>query len=203
MSKTITRENLQQLWKKAKFYTDEKLVAIPDRTGYWNGSNLTFDNLENGMYTVKFVSESGIVESERELAVGANRTFALTLPASTAYMEVFNSAGEKMGRIRTDVPVAAGGAGEQGADGKSAYEIWLAEGNSGTESEFLASLKGEKGEKGEQGDKGDKGEKGDAGEKGADGYTPVRGVDYATEEDVLAIAQVVLASLPQAEGVSF
>ena len=31
--------------------------------------------------------------------------------------------------------------GKDGVDGKSAYEIWLDEGNTGTEAEFLASLK--------------------------------------------------------------
>lgn len=34
---------------------------------------------------------------------------------------------------------------EVGADGKSAYEIWLDAGNSGTEQDFLDSLKGDKG----------------------------------------------------------
>lgn len=34
---------------------------------------------------------------------------------------------------------------EQGANGKSAYEIWLAAGNTGTEAQFLASLKGSSG----------------------------------------------------------
>ena len=65
-----------------------------------------------------------------------------------------------------------------GADGKSAYEIWLDAGNTGTEADFLASLKGEKGAtgatgatgqrgmdgaRGPQGAKGDKGDKGDPG----------------------------------------
>lgn len=31
---------------------------------------------------------------------------------------------------------------EEGSNGKSAYEIWLEAGNSGTEAQFLASLKG-------------------------------------------------------------
>lgn len=53
-----------------------------------------------------------------------------------------------------------------GKDGKSAYEIWLEQGNSGTEQDFLNSLKGEKGEKG---DRGLKGEHGIQGEDGKDG----------------------------------
>ena len=41
-----------------------------------------------------------------------------------------------------------GESGENGVDGKSAYQIWLDAGNDGSESDFLASLKGEKGDKG-------------------------------------------------------
>ena len=36
-------------------------------------------------------------------------------------------------------------------DGKSAYEIWLDQGNTGTEADFIASLKGDKGAKGDRG----------------------------------------------------
>ncbi|MDE6501854.1 MAG: collagen-like protein [Ruminococcus sp.] len=46
---------------------------------------------------------------------------------------------------------AKGSKGDTGADGKSAYDVWLAQGNSGTETDFLNSLKGEKGDKGDNG----------------------------------------------------
>ena len=68
--------------------------------------------------------------------------------------------------------------GDQGEDGLSAYQIWLANGNSGTQADFLNWLKGQKGDQGEtgpqgpqgdQGDKGDKGDKGDQGETGPQG----------------------------------
>lgn len=36
--------------------------------------------------------------------------------------------------------------GKNGIDGKSAYKIWLEQGNEGTEEDFIASLKGEQGE---------------------------------------------------------
>ena len=51
-----------------------------------------------------------------------------------------------------------GADGPPGADGDSAYDIWLAAGNAGTEAEFLASLVGEKGEPGDPGEKGDPGD---------------------------------------------
>ena len=77
--------------------------------------------------------------------------------------------------------------------GKSAYEVAVDNGFKGTEKEWLDSLvgpqgpqgeKGEQGEVGPQGPQGEKGEQGPQGEKGADGYTPVKGVDYFTEEEV-------------------
>ena len=51
-----------------------------------------------------------------------------------------------------------GASGQDGATGKSAYEFWLDQGNTGTESDFLLSLIGEKGEKGDRGEKGEKGD---------------------------------------------
>jgi hypothetical protein len=40
---------------------------------------------------------------------------------------------------------SSGGGGEPGPPGKSAYEIWLSLGNSGSEEDFIASLKGDPG----------------------------------------------------------
>lgn len=45
----------------------------------------------------------------------------------------------------------AGQNGQDGKDGKSAYQIWLDEGNTGTEEDYLASLKGEQGIQGATG----------------------------------------------------
>jgi len=62
-----------------------------------------------------------------------------------------------------------------GADGASAYEIAVENGYTGTEAEWLSSLKGEKGDTGEQGLQGIQGEKGDQGEPGAPGEKGERG----------------------------
>ena len=56
-----------------------------------------------------------------------------------------------------------------GADGLSAYELWLKEGNEGGLSDYLASLKGERGEQGLRGEQGVQGEPGVRGEKGDPG----------------------------------
>lgn len=59
------------------------------------------------------------------------------------------------------------------------------------------------GEKGDPGEQGPQGEQGIPGEPGKDGHTPVKGVDYFTEEDKEEMVEAVLAALPSAEGVGF
>lgn len=79
-------------------------------------------------------------------------------------------------------------AGAPGKDGASAYEVAVANGFKGTEGEWLASLKGPKGEPGADGKQGAPGEKG---EQGKDGDTPIKGVDYFTDEEIDAIVDEV------------
>ena len=62
-----------------------------------------------------------------------------------------------------------------GADGASAYEIAVENGYTGTEAEWLSSLKGEKGDAGEQGIQGIQGEKGETGELGLQGIQGEKG----------------------------
>ena len=87
-----------------------------------------------------------------------------------------------------------------GADGE-----WLKVGDGVTAWNSLSYKKGPKGDPGAQGEKGDKGDtgaqgpqgiqgekgeigaKGDKGDKGDDGYTPQKGVDYFTPEDIAGL----------------
>lgn len=41
------------------------------------------------------------------------------------------------------------------------------------------------------------------GEQGSEGYTPVKGVDYYTEQDKQEMVELVLNSIPSAEGVEY
>lgn len=86
-----------------------------------------------------------------------------------------------------------GGSGEKGEDGKSAYEIWLEQGNEGSEQDFLDSLKGEKGDQGEKGADGEKGDKGDQGEQGIQGEKGEKG-DKMTYDDLSEAEKDDLAS---------
>lgn len=112
----------------------------------------------------------------------------------------------------------AGKDGANGKDGVSVTHSWngttlTVTSASGTSSANLKGEKGEQGIQGVQGEKGDKGDKGDTGatgsqgekgdkgdtgatgQKGADGYTPVKGTDYWTEEDQESMVQQVLTVL--------
>ena len=66
--------------------------------------------------------------------------------------------------------------GADGVDGKSAYDIAVDNGFTGTETEWLESLKGNTGE---------------PGAPGADGYTPVKGTDYWTADDIAEIQSYI------------
>lgn len=76
--------------------------------------------------------------------------------------------------LTVEIP-SGGGGGGTGADGKSAYQIAVEHGFSGTETEWLASLKGPAGETGPQGIQGIQGPQGERGQAGADGAAGPQG----------------------------
>ena len=73
------------------------------------------------------------------------------------------------------------------ADGKSSYDLWLAAGNTGTEAQFLASLKGADGATGPQGPQGDVGPQGADGQDGVgiDRIEKVGTVDLVTTYKII------------------
>jgi hypothetical protein len=73
-----------------------------------------------------------------------------------------------------------GPAGQTGANGQSAYELWLAQGNTGTLQDFLTSLQGATGPQGPTGLTGATGPQGQIGLTGAQGLTGPTGATGAT-----------------------
>lgn len=106
-------------------------------------------------------------------------------PTPDLYQQLIAKIDEKIASVHD------GANGKDGVDGASAYEIAVENGYTGTEAEWLTSLKGQKGERGEKGEKGDtgeqglqgiqgeKGEKGDTGAAGKDGMNGTDGRDGA------------------------
>ena len=83
--------------------------------------------------------------------------------------------------------------GVNGEDGLTPFigengNWWIGEEDTGVKAQ---GEDGEKGEKGDTGEQGIQGIQGKDGEKGADGYTPVRGVDYWTDKDKAEIKSYV------------
>lgn len=74
-----------------------------------------------------------------------------------------------------DIQGPPGTNGKDGENGKSSYQIWLEQGNTGSEQDYLNSLKGEDGEDGYTPIKG---KDYFDGKDGVDGYTPIKGIDY-------------------------
>ena len=85
--------------------------------------------------------------------------------------------------------------GENGIDGKSAYQLAVEKGFVGTEAEWVASLKGETGPIGPQGIQGEIGPQGLKGETGATGPQGIQGPKgdnyQITEADYAAIAGMI------------
>ena len=82
--------------------------------------------------------------------------------------------------------------GENGIDGKSAYQIAVNNGFVGTEAEWIASLKGETGPIGPAGPQGQTGETGAIGPVGPQGEVGPKGDSYQiTESDYAAIAGMI------------
>lgn len=111
------------------------------------------------------------------------------------------------------VPVRTikGDMGDTGADGTSVTVSSVSEstedGGSNvvtfSDGKTVTIKNGSKGSAGATGAKGETGPQGETGPAGADGYTPVKGTDYFTEEDKDEMVQAVLAALPIAEEASF
>lgn len=90
----------------------------------------------------------------------------------------------------SEIEVEIKESGPQGPPGLSAYEVYLKNGGTLSETEWLESLKGETGGPGADGKDGQNGKDGINGKDGVDGkdgYTPVKGVDYFTEEDIASL----------------
>jgi hypothetical protein len=110
-------------------------------------------------------------------------------PTPDLYQQLIAKIDEKIASVHD------GANGKDGVDGASAYEIAVENGYTGTEAEWLTSLKGQKGERGEKGEKGDtgeqglqgiqgeKGEKGDTGTPGKNGVNGTDGKDGADGAD--------------------
>ena len=154
--------------------------------------NLIEDNYANSLKVYSSVKVRDEIDAVKDIIpeIDDENVGAETIWSSAKIDEELSHAFDNLtDEQRATLKGDKGDPGELGEDGKSAYEIWIDEGNTGSEADFLASLKGAPGEKGadgvmtfddlteeqkaslkgdpgEQGIQGIPGEKGDPGEDG-------------------------------------
>lgn len=106
---------------------------------------------------------------------GISPAVTVTETETGATISVTDATGTTTAELHNGTKGDKGDTGSRGADGKSAYEVALQNGFTGTEADWLTSLKGQKGDTGAPGAKGAPGEKGERGEKGDVGETGEKG----------------------------
>lgn len=150
-------------------YTKSQIDNILAESGTGTGV-ATYPKAEIDSKLNKKIDKTSVAQQFDALTTDLSR-----LPTIGAVEEYLNgyyySADETYSSDEIDEKLAAIGEGKDGADGKSAYQLAVDGGYSGTQAQWLASLKGAKGDKG------------DTGANGQNGTTPVKGVDYFTESD--------------------
>lgn len=90
-----------------------------------------------------------ILESPIELNVKQDSPQKLNIQLEPPYEINVNQEASRKLAVQLEAPIelqAVQRGLALGADGRSAYEVWLAKGNEGTEQDFLDSLKGETGD---------------------------------------------------------
>ncbi len=127
------------------------------------------------------ITVSGKEEGKTFIGASVTVRFTITDPLVADLQQKLADLQEKLDQLQG----TAGPEGPAGADGKSAYELWLEQpGNEGKSiDDFYAFLKGEKGDKGDKGEKGDTGAAGAKGEKGDTGATGPAGPAGADGKD--------------------
>ena len=103
----------------------------------------------------------------------------------------FTAVNTKLTSLQGQIDALPGGGG---ADGKSAYDIAVDNGYTGSQSQWLASLKGDKGDVGATGAQGAQGVKGDKGDVGATGAQGKSAYEVAVDNGYNGTAQDWLTS---------
>lgn len=130
--------------KDLEFHNFIKINDEVFETDITNVSDTSFDiifpSLNRGTYQGEFlikenseIIKSGIYKINCKESIISSESVKLKNVSADELMLIALTAKEKLDKITEIV---------KGADGKSAYELWIDEGNSGTKQEFLNSLKG-------------------------------------------------------------
>ena len=147
-----------------KFFIDKKLsgdyyigfvgyTIENDKKTYQISSNLKYIHFDKGAGEIETENEELPTPSEWEIYIAQIKAIVSDIEGLT---DKLNS---KVSEVETKLENGDFN-GTDGVDGKSAYEIWLEQGNEGTEQDFLNSLQGRDGIDGQNGQNGQDGKDG-------------------------------------------
>lgn len=128
-----------------------------------------------------------------EAAVGLNSDGTYSAPTGT-YVGTSTSVKDALTKLDAAVLAKAlkGDTGDTGVAGASAFDIAVTLGFTGTQTEWITSLKGDKGDTGSQGIQGIPGLKGDTGNAGVDGVNGTQGIQGINGLDGLSAYEIAL-----------
>ena len=133
-----------------------------------NANTTAISNLDTRISTLENAGVAGASAYEVAVAngfVGTETQWLATLEGPQGQQGVAGQDGSQ------GIQGVAGQDGVDGQDGASAYELWLANGNTGSQADFLASLVGADGADGQDGSQGVQGVAGQDGQDGVAGAT--------------------------------
>jgi uncharacterized protein (TIGR02145 family) len=130
--------------------------------------------------TADYATNSGHADSSDYADVAGNGITGVTDNGDGTLTFTYLDGSTYTTPVLTGLMGQQGPAGQIGANGQSAYDIWLAQGNTGTQQDFLNSLQGAIGPQGPQGLTGATGPQGPIGITGLQGVTGPAGATGAT-----------------------
>lgn len=181
------------------------------------GEEVRLVNVAAGINATDAATVGQIAPFAAALGGGSNFNGGVFTPPAYAFISgaVYNDVGSALadldGRVNNLEQNPGGGTpGPAGADGDSAYQVAVSNGFAGSETDWLASLKGDKGDTGERGEQGLPGEpgtgstepgpEGPAGQDGVDGIDGRSAYEVAIENGFEGTEEEWLASLEGTDG---
>ncbi len=155
--------------ERIKFDIPEELQGYAKKICFKTGDGCFFDILDGNTYVIKnnltkYKSVKFYLEFAKELAnneIEIIKTSTLQLEFRDSFnanselsedeIQILDKVIVKLGDLEKRVTDLEETGGTPGADGKSAYDIWLEKGNTGTEEDFINSLRGTNGKDGSKG----------------------------------------------------
>ncbi|MBQ9731092.1 MAG: collagen-like protein, partial [Bacilli bacterium] len=208
-----TREEVSELEESIQIFNvqvDRDSILIPstaeqdpiDSQQYVINFTGLYKGKETSYFTAEFISgfDTGITTSiqDNQILFNVDKTKRIqnnvnTYTVQFKFSDVVTVKTYIVNKTITVGLAVQGKDGYQGSDGKSAYQVWLEAGYTGTEEDYLESLRGADGEPGKDGEKGADGETGksayqvwlDAGNIGTEAQylASLKGADGADGQD--------------------